>query len=853
MEHDREHRKERLRRYGLGEEENNPDTTVSCVRKKGRLVDPDADFETSGAKPQKSSSDFFASARKVRQKGSRFLPDTTRSGDDYSDPDLQDFIAPEGEIEFFEPDEALPSDSSGGDAFGNDDIGSDSGDDASQNSPPVHNKKRRNQFRHPKDKGASGRKLASRASSDKYSKVKRRKREWFHLPSDSDDDDDDDRRGSFYKRVDRLRDGEEEDLEIYAQSLVGHAYSRPSKREAFKLWVQYLTTWMLEGEAFSHRVHDRHNSEYLSPLNYQYRSSIKMIEEMLTDKREMCVKSAVWGNHREFFFALQHFPELICYEVPGAGEPECEACGRSYTAKMEIQFSGAPYWPTRLGYPLQREGIAMDSSPLQEPHLCAFRLGSLCFQRTHLYHSLLHFKLHCILQLHYKTIRIKDRFRRASGEDPTNEEVVQEIIDDSDSWLSGRYGLFEALQEMMEAFGTMDARTVKIDHSKLDRLTLLHQGNLHELFPLAPKRKPLAKRRKNRIGSDDSDVCDRSPAPLHQRHDNSSDSEDEVDLTMKAKAAISSSPVAASSSFSSGSRSTKAKRKGFRLIPGSAYRDRKSSKKAGDQAKPQPTQRQARLAQQLTSRRHGQLYREAGQLEVDIDSDDNGMSQKDAGGHLGEQSESCSDTNTLSRTNRRRKHRRRRIKPESKMHTSDSEHSVSSNDHISTRSGRGTSKSGDNRNKIVTVSDTSGNESSESCTSSSSNSDSSSSSSDNCHPVVPHRKRNGTSEKALDGAENSQTGKSELEEWNDGEFEEDEEELITADGRKIYKVDALLQKRYNSRDRCFEYLVKWSGYDSDQNSWEPPENLFGIQEMIDQFEVRFSSSLQVLSILSFCI
>ena len=48
-----------------------------------------------------------------------------------------------------------------------------------------------------------------------------------------------------------------------------------------------------------------------------------------------------------------------------------------------------------------------------------------------------------------------------------------------------------------------------------------------------------------------------------------------------------------------------------------------------------------------------------------------------------------------------------------------------------------------------------------------------------------------------------------------------------------YEVESILNHR--KRGKKLEYLIKWAGYDSSQNTWEPEENLDGIEEMIRSY------------------
>jgi hypothetical protein len=50
----------------------------------------------------------------------------------------------------------------------------------------------------------------------------------------------------------------------------------------------------------------------------------------------------------------------------------------------------------------------------------------------------------------------------------------------------------------------------------------------------------------------------------------------------------------------------------------------------------------------------------------------------------------------------------------------------------------------------------------------------------------------------------------------------------------MYDVEKILDKRvqYGKVD----YLVKWQGYDSDENEWKPVDELVFLSEMIDDYE-----------------
>ena len=51
-----------------------------------------------------------------------------------------------------------------------------------------------------------------------------------------------------------------------------------------------------------------------------------------------------------------------------------------------------------------------------------------------------------------------------------------------------------------------------------------------------------------------------------------------------------------------------------------------------------------------------------------------------------------------------------------------------------------------------------------------------------------------------------------------------------------YEVESIIRKRYNKTRKHDEWLVKWKGWGSESNTWEPKENLTNALEKIVQFE-----------------
>jgi hypothetical protein len=59
---------------------------------------------------------------------------------------------------------------------------------------------------------------------------------------------------------------------------------------------------------------------------------------------------------------------------------------------------------------------------------------------------------------------------------------------------------------------------------------------------------------------------------------------------------------------------------------------------------------------------------------------------------------------------------------------------------------------------------------------------------------------------------------------------------------EMYDVQEIRDKKYE-RGKYY-YLVKWEGYSSDQNTWEPEEHLLTVPEILNKFNEQFDSGLK---------
>ena len=58
-------------------------------------------------------------------------------------------------------------------------------------------------------------------------------------------------------------------------------------------------------------------------------------------------------------------------------------------------------------------------------------------------------------------------------------------------------------------------------------------------------------------------------------------------------------------------------------------------------------------------------------------------------------------------------------------------------------------------------------------------------------------------------------------------------EAVEVEGTPEYEVEQVLDSRLKRGK--LEYLVKWSGYTDDHNTWEPESNLLNSKETINEF------------------
>jgi hypothetical protein len=57
----------------------------------------------------------------------------------------------------------------------------------------------------------------------------------------------------------------------------------------------------------------------------------------------------------------------------------------------------------------------------------------------------------------------------------------------------------------------------------------------------------------------------------------------------------------------------------------------------------------------------------------------------------------------------------------------------------------------------------------------------------------------------------------------------------------LFKVEKIRRKKFDENRKEWLYLVKWQGYDSDESTWEPEENLCYIPQHLENFNKKWEA------------
>lgn len=57
----------------------------------------------------------------------------------------------------------------------------------------------------------------------------------------------------------------------------------------------------------------------------------------------------------------------------------------------------------------------------------------------------------------------------------------------------------------------------------------------------------------------------------------------------------------------------------------------------------------------------------------------------------------------------------------------------------------------------------------------------------------------------------------------------------------LYKVEKIRRKKFDENRKEWLYLVKWQGYDTDESTWEPEENLCYVPSLVENFNKKWEA------------
>jgi Chromo (CHRromatin Organisation MOdifier) domain len=66
---------------------------------------------------------------------------------------------------------------------------------------------------------------------------------------------------------------------------------------------------------------------------------------------------------------------------------------------------------------------------------------------------------------------------------------------------------------------------------------------------------------------------------------------------------------------------------------------------------------------------------------------------------------------------------------------------------------------------------------------------------------------------------------------------------IDENGELLWAIEAILKTR-RTKERGFEYLILWRGYDTSDQSWEPLQFVVNARASIAEFQRRFPKALR---------
>jgi hypothetical protein len=231
--------------------------------------------------------------------------------------------------------------------------------------------------------------------------------------------------------------------------------------KAFGVWVRYMMC-SLHSPELGEWVHTSQVGKR------EMQNVIEQVEQHLADRRERWVRSAHWVRFPSMHESMAALPRLSIKERDAG---TCDACGKDRPTLTALDFNGVWYSPTHLQFPFAPRAIfgreSVKSNTFTRRRL-KFHVGSACLRRVLLYHALLHYKWHAVLELKVVVLALE----RKAGSAGTLDAIDAHLASSKGrSMVKGLYRLWTKLHGLAENY-TAVAREddVRWDTSLVEKL-----------------------------------------------------------------------------------------------------------------------------------------------------------------------------------------------------------------------------------------------------------------------------------------------------------------------------------------------------------------------------------------------
>ncbi|CAG9313100.1 unnamed protein product [Blepharisma stoltei] len=66
------------------------------------------------------------------------------------------------------------------------------------------------------------------------------------------------------------------------------------------------------------------------------------------------------------------------------------------------------------------------------------------------------------------------------------------------------------------------------------------------------------------------------------------------------------------------------------------------------------------------------------------------------------------------------------------------------------------------------------------------------------------------------------------------------------DQETLYIIESIVEKKFSTSLNCWTYQIKWEGFSSEENTWEPEENLRSVPGLLDRFNAEWEKKEEKL-------